>query len=127
MTFVCPRCGATRPPEEPVCGRCGFDIAAFESASYDDKLLIALFHPEPETSARAAYLLGFRRPPGAAEALERRYHGTDDPYLQREIVLALGRMGGAVAERVLADAKANRSAIVRAEVTPGPEDTAPDA
>jgi HEAT repeat protein len=100
-----------------ICGYCRFDIRGFEEASFDDKLLVALFHPEPETSERAAFLLGVRKPPGAAEALERRYHDTDDAFIQREAVAALDRIGGPEAERVLADAAQHYSMIVRAEAT----------
>lgn len=115
VTFLCPRCGTTRPPTEAVCGSCGFDLRAFEDASFDQKLLVALFHPEPETTERAAFLLGVRRSPGAAEALERRYHGTHDPFIQRAVVAALGRVGGEAADRVLQEARAHESVLVRAE------------
>jgi hypothetical protein len=94
---------------------CGFDVGGFDESTFDRKLLVALFHPEPETCERAALLLGIQRPPGAAEGLERRYRDTGDPFLQRQIVLALDRIGGDVAERVLADARVHRSMIVRAE------------
>lgn len=115
VTYLCPQCGTTRPPKEVICGYCGFDIRAFEAAPFDDKLLIALFHPEPETSERAAFLLGVRKPPGAAAALERRYHDTGDAFIQREVVAALDRIGGPEADRVLADAVGHYSIIVRAE------------
>jgi HEAT repeat protein len=115
VTYFCPRCGTTRPPKEVICGYCGFDIRAFEEASYDEKLLVALFHPEPETSERAAFLLGVRKSPGAAHALERRYHDTGDAFLQRQVVAALDRIGGPEAKRVLADAATHYSMIVRAE------------
>lgn len=115
VTYLCPNCGTTRLPREVVCAQCGFDIRAFENASFDQKLLVALFHPEPETAVRAAFLLGLRRPPEAAAALERRYHDTGDPFLQREIVAALDRIGGPEAARVLEDAQRHYSMIVRAE------------
>lgn len=113
VTFVCPECGRTVPPAAAVCPRCGFDLAAFEAAPYGDKLLVALWHPEPDTAERAAHILGIVKPAGAADALERRYRATSDPYLQREIVRALARLGGPAAERVLTDARAHRSVIVR--------------
>ena len=115
VTYLCPHCGTTRPPDEVVCAYCGFDIRAFEEASFDEKLLVALFHPEPETSQRAAFLLGVRRSPGAAEALERRYHDTGDPFILRAVVAALARLGGPIADRVLEDAKAHYFIVVRAE------------
>jgi HEAT repeat protein len=115
VTYLCPNCGTTRLPREVVCAQCGFDIRAFEDASFDQKLLIALFHPEPETAVRAAFLLGLRQPPEAAAALERRYHDTGDPFLQREIVAALDRIGGPEAARVLDEAQRHYSMIVRAE------------
>ena len=62
VTYLCPKCGTTRPPDEVTCAFCGFDIRAFENATFDEKLMVALFHPEPETSERAAFLLGVRGP-----------------------------------------------------------------
>lgn len=115
VTYLCPACGTTRLPKEVICAQCGFDIRWFDNASYDEKLLVALFHPEPETSERAAFLLGIRQAPGAAAALERRYHDTGDAFIQREIVAAVDRIGGPEAERVLDDASRHYSMIVRAE------------
>lgn len=115
VTYLCPKCGTTRPLDEVVCGYCGFDIRAFENASFDEKLLVALFHPEPETSERAAFLLGVRGPTGAADALERRYHDTGDPFILRAVVAALARIGGPAADRVLEDARAHYFIVVRAE------------
>lgn len=115
VTHLCPNCGTTRLPQEIVCALCGFDIRSFESAPFDAKLLVALFHREPETAERAAFLLGVRRTPGASEALARRYRETNDPFLQRAIVIALDRIGGTVADRVLDDARRHASMVVRAE------------
>jgi len=115
VTYLCPRCGTTRLPFEIVCANCRYDIRNFDESSFDEKLLVALFHPEPETSERAAFLLGVRKPPGAAAALERRYHESGDPFLQRTVVGALALIGGPEADRVLADAKGHYAVLVRAE------------
>lgn len=115
VTYVCPKCGTTRSPDEVVCGSCGYDLRAFEKAPYDDKLLVALFHPEPETTERAAHLLGVRRPPRAAAALERRYRSTGDPFILMAVVAAIANVGGPEAERVLMDARVHDSMLVRAE------------
>jgi HEAT repeat protein len=113
MIHLCPRCGAIRTPRDASCPDCGFDLAAFDRAPFDEKLLMALFHPESQTALRAAVLLGRRQPPEAAVALERRYRESDDPYLQRAIVEALVCIGGEPAARIVRAASRHPSVIVR--------------
>ena len=98
-----------------ICAFCGFDIRSLPSGRFDDQLLGAIFLPEPEVVEEAAFLLGIRRPPGAGRALERRYHETGNPFVQREIVIAADRVGGPEADRILADARTHYSVVVRGE------------
>jgi len=113
VIHVCPRCGAIRTPRDASCPDCGFDLAGFDRAPFDEKLIVALFHPEPQTARRLAATYQLAGQPEAAAALERRYSESDDPYLQRAIVEALVRIGGEPAERILRMASRHPSVIVR--------------
>ena len=115
VTALCPRCQTTRRPREVICAYCGFDIRDLVSPRFDDQVLGALFLGDPEVMEEAAFLLGLRRPPGAGPALERRYRETGNPFVQREIVIAIDQVGGREADRVLADARTHYSVVVRGE------------
>lgn len=98
-----------------MCAYCDYDVRVHRDAGFDQDLLRDLDDPEPETAVRAAFLLGVRRAAGAAEALERCYERTVDPFLQREVVAALDRVGGPIAERLMTRASTSPRVVVRAE------------
>jgi HEAT repeat protein len=58
-----------------------------------DKLIAALDHPEPETRARAALILGLRRETRCVDHLIRVVRQTRDASLVEVAVEALGRIG----------------------------------
>jgi HEAT repeat protein len=58
-----------------------------------DKLIAALDHPEPETRARAASILGRRRETRGVDALIRVVRQARDPSLVEVAIEALGRIG----------------------------------
>jgi HEAT repeat protein len=58
-----------------------------------DKLIAALDHPEPETRARAALILGLRREERGIDPLVRVVRQGEDAHLVEAAVEALGRIG----------------------------------
>jgi HEAT repeat protein len=58
-----------------------------------DKLIAALNHPEPETRARAALILGLRREMRGVDALIRVVRRAHDASLVEVAIEALGRIG----------------------------------
>jgi HEAT repeat protein len=64
-----------------------------ESRGFVDKLIAALDHPEPETRARAALILGLRREKRAVEPLLRVLREGTDASLMEAAIEALGRIG----------------------------------
>jgi quinoprotein glucose dehydrogenase len=76
-----------------ICPVCGADLQDFSSKSYEEKLIIALQHPEPTVPIRAATILGELRSNAAVEPLIDVAISVDDPYIQEAAVVALGRIG----------------------------------
>jgi HEAT repeat protein len=68
-----------------------------EGASYTERLIAALSHPEPETPLRAATILGMRRDRAAVPHLIRKAENTPDIYLAMACLEALARIGGPAA------------------------------
>ena len=91
VTFYCPGCWHDFDEDLVRCPDCGLVIHEFwESKDYFEKLIVALRHPEPTTPIRAAWLLGKIKDPRAVVALIDIVKGTNDFYLAREAVKALG-------------------------------------
>ena len=92
VTYFCPFCwseiGAVA-----TCPNCGADLRDLSSKSYEEKLIVALRHPEPTVPIRAATILGELRPQAAVEPLIDIATSVDDPYIQEAAVVALGQIG----------------------------------
>jgi HEAT repeat protein len=116
VTFFCPSCWEEIPEGVTTCPSCGGDIAAADRVAFREKLRRALWHPEPSTARRAAWILGEQGDDGSVEVLLRRYRDGADPYLGREIAEALAAIGGRRARRALDSMLDDRSAIVRRAV-----------
>ncbi|MEJ2363076.1 MAG: HEAT repeat domain-containing protein [Deltaproteobacteria bacterium] len=90
-TFFCPGCWHDFAEDLVRCPNCGLVIHEFwNSKDYLEKLILALHHPEPTTPIRAAWLLGKLGDSRAVEALIDIVKETEDLYLAREAVKALG-------------------------------------
>lgn len=120
--FFCPGCWADFEGDLPLCPACGLDIAAaWQSKSWEEKLLAALRHREPTTPLRAAWILGERRDPSAVPVLARLAGET----VARAAARALARIGGPEAHRCLLDLLAHPAAMVRAEAAAALDVVAP--
>ena len=90
-------------------------ISSWGEKGFTDKLLQALSHPEPETAIRAVYLLGEKRTTEAVDTLVRLFRRTKNPFLQSEVVEAIGKIGGDSVFSLLMEALHHPSFIVRGE------------
>ncbi len=77
----CPSCWAVIWLADPVCPRCGAELASLSVRGYEEKLLAALDHPVTEVRERSALLLGAVAGPEAYEPLLSRARATRDPFL----------------------------------------------
>lgn len=97
-TFFCPSCWAEIREDEDPCPHCGSQVAErLAHASYTERLIASLDHPEPETPLRAATILGMRRDRAAVPHLIRKAESTPDVYLAIGCLEALARIGGRMA------------------------------
>ncbi len=116
MRFYCPRCWRDFDKDERICPHCGLDIEGFwKFKDYVEKLIVALHHPEKETPIRAAWLLGELKDPRGAAPLIELVKETDDVYIAREAVRALGEIGTAEATTFLRTLERHHAKMVRDE------------
>gem|GEM_PF-263937 len=92
LTYFCPSCwhevGSVN-----TCPNCGADLRAFSGRSYEEKLVLALRHPEPTVPIRAATILGKLKSEKAVGPLIEIAASAKDPYIQESAVEALGDIG----------------------------------
>ena len=115
MVFYCPNCWKAFSGEQQLCPHCAHKISSWGEKGFTDKLLQALSHPEPETAIRAVYLLGEKRTTEAVDTLVRLFWRTKNPFLQSEVVEAIGKIGGDSVFSLLMEALHHPSFIVRGE------------
>ena len=118
MRFYCPRCWQDFEKDVPICPHCGLDIEEFwKSRDYVEKLIIALQHPEKETPIRAAWLLEQLKESQAVQPLIDLAKTTDDVYIARAAVTALGGIGTAEARLFQSTLAHHHAKMVRDEAT----------
>ncbi len=117
MRFYCPRCWQDFERDEPRCPNCDLDIKEFwKSRDYIEKLILALQHPEKETPIRAAWLLGQLKDKRAVPHLIKLVKKTEDVYIARAAVQALGEIGTLEARQFLETLADHQAKMVRDEV-----------
>ncbi|SMB99288.1 heat domain containing protein [Thermanaeromonas toyohensis ToBE] len=115
----CPACYALNKGEEEICQYCGQNLKARKEEDYLDKLIWALNHRDKETVARVVNILKMLGPQAyrALPALEKAFQNYEkDPYLQADIILALGEIGGYELRDFLFSLKDHPSIIVQKAV-----------
>jgi HEAT repeat protein len=89
MTHFCPNCWKEIPRTSECCPYCNADLTTLDGASFQEKLIRALRHPEPETRMRAVEILGELKSPEARTPLRELLKLADDPFLIGGIIKAL--------------------------------------
>jgi Family of unknown function (DUF6062)/HEAT repeats len=93
MVSFCPNCWNEVGAEAGNCPVCGADLALEDARPFVEKLRRALFHPEPGTASRAAWILGERGEQSAVPDLIRVLETTPDGYLAEAAAASLGTIG----------------------------------
>jgi len=115
VVFFCPACWKELPGDLHCCPHCNAKLSSWSENTFVEKLLQALSHPQPLTQIRAVYLLGEKRIAEAAIPLAELYRRSKDPFLQSEILEAMGKIGSEAAISLLLEALCHPSFIVRGE------------
>lgn len=114
VIWYCIECWSEIKKDASLCPKCGARQDILEQESLVNKLIRALRHPEPQTSVRAAFLLGKLKANAAVPALIQLSCSTSDPYLAAESIRALGEIGGQEAYKAIRELlEGNISVIVR--------------
>ena len=117
MRSYCPRCWRDFDQDMPICSHCGLDIREFwRSKDYVEKLILALHHPEKETPIRAAWLLGRLKDTRAVTPLIDLVKKTEDVYIARAAVQALGEIDTPEVRQFLGTLAQHHAKMVRDEV-----------
>lgn len=93
MTYFCPVCWKEVSAEASACPYCSADLVQTDSRSFVEKLLSALYHPEPQTAVRVAWILGEKREAAAVPELIHVLERTTDGFLAEAAAEALGKIG----------------------------------
>jgi HEAT repeat protein len=116
MRFYCPRCWQDFAKDLPRCPVCGLDIVEFwKSKDYVEKLIISLSHPEKETPIRAAWILGQLKDTRAVAPLIELVKKTEDVYIARAAVRALGEINNQEVRQFLVTLANHQAKMVRDE------------
>jgi HEAT repeat protein len=112
-TYFCPACWTRVGADDISCPRCRGDLARLDQRSFEEKLIAALRHPEPTTRHRAAFILGELGTAAAVKVFAELLFETAEPFFASAMVVALGKIGGLDAERVLLRTLDHESFLVR--------------
>jgi HEAT repeat protein len=110
--FFCPSCWIEVTERAARCPECGYDLSEFVGLPHEEKLLLALRNPIPETQRMAVHLLGRLGSERALTVFEELLSSSSDPYLLREVVEALARIPGSRSARLLEIAARHPSVLV---------------
>ena len=101
MTHFCANCWKEIDPDSPVCPNCGTDQSVLNKASFVEKLIHALGHPEPETPMRAAWILGQLKSDAAVIPLIALARSSNDVFIRAAALNALIAIGSKNAIRFI--------------------------
>ena len=114
MIYFCPSCWKEISANAFTCPYCSANILQADSRPFIEKLISALHHPEPETAARAAWILGERRERVALPELIHVLESATDGFLAEAAAEALGKIGDDQAVGALQ--KASKQGPVRVRI-----------
>lgn len=115
LTYFCPNCWVELSFDQQICPQCGYVLDAFDSLTYEDKLLAALKHILPDRRIMAAQILGNLHSVRALKEFESIVAGGEENYyLLRAVLLAAAKIDHPDRQRILQKATHHSSALVAA-------------
>ena len=96
VKLFCTECWREVLQEDAVCPSCGSDLTVFSDLSYEEKLIKALMHFEPQTAIRAAEILAMRKSKAGAAAIANAFANRADldPIMARAFIRAIASILG---------------------------------
>lgn len=96
LKLFCTECWREVRRDDTVCHSCGNDLSVFDDLTYDQKLMKALMHFEPQTAIRAAEILAMRKSKPGAEAIADAFvnRADLDPIMARTFLKAIAEIKG---------------------------------
>lgn len=87
--YFCLNCWNEIDKDVTICPYCGADQKKLDKIEFNEKLIRAIYHPEPETPIRVANILAKLKLKSAIPDLFNRLVNEKDPYIIEAIVEAL--------------------------------------
>ena len=105
--FFCFSCWGEVNSQDTICPWCGNDLTAADDMSYDEKLIKALNHFEPETAIRAAQILAMKKVREGADAIADAFANRADldPIMAHAFLKAIAEIEGKSETSVAMDLK----------------------
>ena len=96
VKLFCTDCWHEVHADDSVCPNCGSDLSLFNDLSYEEKLIKALMHFEPQTAIRAAEILAVRKSKAGAAAIADAFANRRDldPIMARAFIRAIASILG---------------------------------
>lgn len=113
LTFFCPNCWRETEANAARCRHCEYDLSAYASLPYEDKLIFALGHPIRENRSFAIQALGELRSVRALPYFAQIMQEEQDFYILRETLAALRKFDTPESRELLSQARIHRSRLVR--------------
>ncbi len=105
VKLFCTDCWHEIHADDSVCTDCGSDLSVFNGLTYDEKLIKALMHFEPQTAIRAAEILAMRKSKAGAAAIANAFvnRADLDPIMARAFISAIASILGEDNAQVASD------------------------
>jgi len=114
LTFYCPSCWKKIRSDDAICPNCGHDLSDFSSRPYEEKLLLALHHPVPDSRMVAIQTLGDLHSQRALPEFEKILENLEeDVYTLRETLIAISKIPGEGSRALLHEASRHPYNVVR--------------
>ena len=113
LTFFCPNCWCETEANAVRCRHCEYDLSAYSSLPYEDKLIRALGHPIQENRLLAVQALGELRCVRALPYFAKIMEEEQDFCILRETITALRKLDTPESRALLSRARIHPSRLVR--------------
>ncbi len=113
MFFYCYHCWSDFEEASDYCPKCGKELSSFSALNFQDKLILALDHPERLTLQRVIWIIGNLRLEKSVPKLSILAKDCQDFVIVTEIINTLIKIGSAEAVKIVEELSTHPSGIIR--------------